>query len=183
MFLRRISVLAALMLSMGSAPAEAVPDALTEPNIAAKENHNYILPEKAYQTPRASSSHLILSLRDRRVYVYRDRVLQASYPVAIGKAGWETPTGTFQVFQMVRDPAWESPFTGEVFPSGVPDNPLGPRWIAFWTDGNNAIGFHGTPFNDSIGQAASWGCARMHDRDVVALFEQVDIGTTVTVVP
>ncbi|OCR02828.1 hypothetical protein BCD67_15615 [Oscillatoriales cyanobacterium USR001] len=125
---------------------------------------------------------LVLRLRERRVYIYRKNQLQNSFPVAVGKAGWETPTGNFKVMQMIENPSWEHPWTGEVMPPG-PDNPLGSRWIGFWTDGKNVIGFHGTPNPESIGRPASHGCVRMHDRDVQALFEKVEIGTPVIVEP
>ncbi len=125
---------------------------------------------------------LTIRLSDRRVYLYKDDELHRSYPIAVGKSGWETPTGTFEVMQMIRDPAWEHPWTGEVVPPG-PDNPLGDRWIGFWTDGVNVIGFHGTPNEELIGQAVSHGCIRMRNNDVRALFEQVEVGTPVTVEP
>lgn len=125
---------------------------------------------------------LVIKLSDRRVYVYQGDRVQTSYPVAIGKAGWETPTGTYQVRQLVRNPAWEHPWTGKIVPPG-PTNPLGTRWIGFWTDGRNHIGFHGTPNEELIGQAVSHGCVRMRDRDVQALFNLVTIGTPVTVQP
>lgn len=124
--------------------------------------------------------HLVLRLRQRRVYVYRKNQLQASFPVAVGKDGWETPTGNFKVMQMIENPVWEHPWTGELVPAG-PDNPLGSRWIGFWTDGKNVIGFHGTPNPESIGRAASHGCVRMFDKDVQALFEKVAVGTPVIV--
>jgi lipoprotein-anchoring transpeptidase ErfK/SrfK len=125
---------------------------------------------------------LVLRLSDRRVYVYQgDRVL-SSYPVAVGKKGWGTPTGSYQVIQMVRDPSWTNPWTGKVVPAG-PNNPIGIRWIGFWTDGKNTIGFHGTPTVNSIGQAASHGCVRMFNKDVQELFEQVAMGTPVIVEP
>ncbi|WP_261264719.1 L,D-transpeptidase family protein [Laspinema olomoucense] len=182
MFLRHISVLGALILALGNAPAHATLNELANsPRVP--EPQRIDPHEIVYRTPTATQTHLILSLTDRRVYVYHNRVLQSSYPVAVGKPGSETPLGTFQVFQMVKDPVWESPFTGEVIPAGVPQNPLGPRWIAFWTDGNNAIGFHGTDSPESIGGAESWGCARMLDADAIALYDQVQIGTTVTVIP
>jgi lipoprotein-anchoring transpeptidase ErfK/SrfK len=57
------------------------------------------------------------------------------------------------------------------------------RWIGFWTDGTDHIGFHGTPTLSSIGKAASHGCVRMRNEDVVALFEQVQMGTPVVVEP
>ncbi|MCU0544722.1 MAG: L,D-transpeptidase [Oscillatoriaceae cyanobacterium Prado104] len=123
---------------------------------------------------------LVLRLRERRVYVYRQNKVQTSFPVAVGKDGWETPTGNFKVLQMIKDPVWEHPWTGELVPAG-PDNPLGTRWIGFWTDGKNVIGFHGTPNPESIGRAASHGCVRMFDKDVRALFEKVAVGTPVIV--
>lgn len=123
---------------------------------------------------------LVLRLRERRVYVYRQNKVQASFQVAVGKGGWETPTGNFKVTHMIKDPVWEHPWTGELVPAG-PDNPLGTRWIGFWTDGKNVIGFHGTPNPESIGRAASHGCVRMFDKDAQALFEKVEVGTPVIV--
>jgi lipoprotein-anchoring transpeptidase ErfK/SrfK len=125
---------------------------------------------------------LVIRLKDRRVYVYRQNDVQTSFPIAVGKAGWETPKGTFKVIQKIKNPSWEHPWTGEVVPSG-PDNPLGTRWIGFWTDGKNVIGFHGTPNEESVGRAASHGCVRMFDKDVQVLFEKVDVGTPVIVEP
>lgn len=137
------------------------------------------------QEPKAAENpleevRLVLRLRERRVYVYRKNKVQASFPVAVGKDGWETPTGSFKVMQMIKDPVWEHPWTGELVPAG-PDNPLGTRWIGFWTDGKNVIGFHGTPTPESIGRAASHGCVRMFDKDAQALFEKVAVGTPVIV--
>ncbi|MGB3508924.1 MAG: L,D-transpeptidase [Microcoleaceae cyanobacterium] len=124
--------------------------------------------------------HLVIKLSDRRVYVYQDNQLKTSYPIAIGREGWETPTGKYKIIQKIPNPSWKHPFTGEIIPPG-PENPLGERWIGFWTDGTNYIGFHGTPNEETVGQAASHGCVRMLNRDVRAMFEKVAIGTTVVV--
>lgn len=150
--------------------------AIAPPDVPPLGKPNDFLP------PAEIPTRLVLKLRDRHVYVYRGNQLQASYPVAIGKAGWETPKGSYHVRKMVRNPYWEHPWTGVVIPPG-PDNPLGTRWIGFWTDGRDEIGFHGTPDEQLIGQAVSHGCVRMRNRDVQALFEQVTIGTSVTVQP
>ncbi|MBE7382892.1 MAG: L,D-transpeptidase [Leptolyngbya sp. SIO1E4] len=125
---------------------------------------------------------LVIRLSDRRVYVYRGDDVEVSFPIAVGRTGWETPTGEFQVFSMLENPGWTNPFTNEVMPPG-PENPLGDRWIAFWTDGTNQIGFHGTPERESIGQAASHGCIRLYNEHVRALYQLVDVGTTVTIEP
>lgn len=133
------------------------------------------------QPPVESVVNLIIKLKEKRVYVYQGDKLLKRYPVAIGKKGWETPTGEWQVMEKIRNPAWTSFKTGEVFPPGT-ENPLGARWIGFWTDGQDVIGFHGTANIKSIGTAASHGCVRMRNRDVKALFRLVKVGTTVKVV-
>jgi lipoprotein-anchoring transpeptidase ErfK/SrfK len=130
----------------------------------------------------SKGTHLVIKLRDRRVYVYQNKKLKVSYPIAVGKAGWETPTGNYKVMDMQRNPVWEEPWTGKVILDG-PNNPLGVRWIGFWTDGVNSIGFHGTYAEKLVGQAVSHGCVRMRNRDIVALYAQVKMGTPVTVKP
>lgn len=126
---------------------------------------------------------LEISLSRRQVTLYYQNRPIKSYPVAVGRKGWETPTGNFQVIEMIQNPKWIHPFTGEAIPGGDPENPLGHYWIGFWTNGKDWIGLHGTPNPESVGKAASHGCIRMHNKDVEELFHQVNVGTPVTVVP
>ncbi|MEA5620963.1 L,D-transpeptidase [Cronbergia sp. UHCC 0137] len=128
----------------------------------------------------SNPTQLVVDLSDRRVYVYRYDEVIASYPVAVGKEGWETPTGTFQVMHKQLDPIWQHPITGKIFEAGT-DSPLGDRWIGFWSDGRNEIGFHGTPNVDLLGDAVSHGCLRMRNTDVRMLYDQVQLGTSVLV--
>ncbi len=141
-----------------------------------------VAPVEAAYPQQANQIHLELRLGERKLYVYQGEESIAVYPVAVGRGGWETPTGNFVVRDMIENPAWEHPWTGEVVPPG-PENPLGPRWISFWTDGTNEIGFHGTPNESLIGQAVSHGCVRMFNQDVITLFGKVQIGTPVVVKP
>jgi lipoprotein-anchoring transpeptidase ErfK/SrfK len=128
----------------------------------------------------ASKSQVVVDLSDRRAYVYTQDEVIASYPIAVGKKGWETPTGSFQIMHMQHYPAWRHPITGKVFAAGT-NSPLGDRWIGFWSDGRNQIGFHGTPDVEVIGTAISHGCLRMRNPDVRMLYKQVGLGTTVIV--
>ncbi len=128
----------------------------------------------------ANNSRLVVDLSDRRSYVYHNEQLSASYPVAIGKEGWQTPTGSFKVLQMRKNPVWRHPLTGEVVQKGV-NNPLGSRWIGFWSDGRSQIGFHGTNDKQLVGQAVSHGCLRMENQDIEKIYEKVAIGTPVIV--
>jgi lipoprotein-anchoring transpeptidase ErfK/SrfK len=132
--------------------------------------------------PLAKRSGLIVDLSDRQVSLFQDGTQVASYEIAIGQAGWETPTGQFKVMNLQSDPMWQHPFTGEVFPPGEA-NPLGSRWIGFWTDGKHQIGLHGTNQDDLIGQAVSHGCIRMRDADIQTLYNQVAIGTSILIRP
>jgi hypothetical protein len=125
---------------------------------------------------------LHLRLGERRVYVYQGDQMVASYAVAIGRSNTPTPVGDYAVFQMIENPVWQSPWTGEVGEPGA-DSALGLRWIGFVTVAGGVIGFHGTPTLNSIGRAASHGCVRMRNEDVVQLFDQVEIGTPVIVEP
>ncbi|SIQ22876.1 L,D-transpeptidase catalytic domain [Paracoccus thiocyanatus] len=66
---------------------------------------------------------------------------------------------------------------------GGPSNPLGARALYLYdAKGNDtAIRIHGTTEPNSIGRAVSNGCIRMRNEAVMALFEQVPIGTPVYV--
>lgn len=148
-------------------PATATPTATTAANSDSK----------------TLATHLVLVLGERKVYAYQNDKVLASYPVAVGKKGWETPQGDFQVIQMVENPVWENPWNGKRVPASL-NGPIGIRWIGFWSDGKNTIGFHGTPKKHEhfLGKAASHGCVRMRNPDVVALFGMVQNGTPVKVV-
>lgn len=128
------------------------------------------------------ATHLVLSLGERQVSLYQGEKLIASYPVAVGADETPTPLGEFAVSQMVIEPRWQSPWTGELHEPG-PNTALGLRWIGFSTTEEGSFGFHGTPTVESIGEAASNGCVRMYNEDVVELFEQVVPGMTVFVTP
>jgi lipoprotein-anchoring transpeptidase ErfK/SrfK len=141
---------------------------------------------------------LVLDRRRRLLRVLENGQELRSFPVAVGRPGWETPVGRFAVIERVADPSWEHPATGETVPPG-PANPLGSRWIGFHRDclgrsgfngrehlvveGCVSSGFHGTPNRDSVGQAVSHGCVRLFDEHVQELFELVRLGTPVTVLP
>lgn len=128
-------------------------------------------------------TRLEVSISKRKVTAFHGEIALKTYPVAVGKEGWSTPMGNHRVLQTIEYPAWQNPFTGDVIPSRDPENPLGDRWIGFWTNGKDWSGFHGTPNRASVGQAASHGCIRMYNEDVRELFSQVTVGTIVKVSP
>jgi len=126
--------------------------------------------------------HLVVDLSRRRVYLFQNRELYASYPVGIGQPGWETPTGSFQVLSKLKNPVWQQPLTGVDIKPGEA-NPLGDRWVEIWSNGKAAIGFHGTNDLASVGQPVSHGCLRMRNADVRSLYDWVEVGTPVEIQP
>ena len=130
-----------------------------------------------------TSIQLVLSLAQRSLEVRGPEGEPiATYKVAVGQADWQTPTGEFVVLSKLENPAWQHPITQEEIAPG-PENPLGSRWIGFWTDGKAQIGFHGTNQEELIGEAVSHGCVRMRNQDIEALYEWIEPGTSVKVMP
>lgn len=134
--------------------------------------------------------YVLLRLSERRVYLVDEAGGGRSegFPVAIGRQQYPTPTGQFEVNEMVMNPDylrfdWKDPSRafGRIPPG--PNNPLGLRWIGFANAHGWTVGFHGTAKTSVLGQAVSHGCVRMRNSDVVKLYERVKIGTKVVVEP
>ena len=150
-----------------------------------------VTPPSPATPPAPKEPYLLLKLNERRVYVMNDPTAPpAGYPVAIGRPQWPTPTGKFQINQLVENPDFVvfdfnnpggSKDRGRIAP-GI-GNPLGLRWIGFAYDHGWAIGFHGTQKTEVLGQAVSHGCVRMSNPDVVEMFARVKLGTPVVVEP
>jgi len=107
-----------------------------------------------------------------------------SYPIAVGREGF-TWTGTEKVSKIVDWPDWLPPEEMRVRKPNLPlrmtggiKNPLGVKAIYL---GNTLYRIHGTNDAESIGEAASSGCFRMHNEHVVHLAKLIDATTTVHV--
>ncbi len=131
---------------------------------------------------------IVIRTGERRLYFVQAPGLAIRYTVAVGKAGkqWR---GVKYVEELQVDPAWSPPASVKrdipslpaVIPGGSPRNPMGARVIGLGPGGEYAI--HGTNRPDSVGAAASYGCFRMHNSDVVDLYARVRLGTPVVVLP
>jgi lipoprotein-anchoring transpeptidase ErfK/SrfK len=142
-----------------------------------------------------------VSIRDQRLTVREDEREVRAYPVSTSRFGigteegsLKTPTGRFRVAEKVGS---NTPH-GTVFVGRVPlqrdqalpqtEDLITSRIL--WLDGldeQNAntrdrfVYIHGTKHEDKIGTAASHGCVRMRNADVIELFEMVDEGTPVVI--
>ena len=164
---------------------------LTHPN-QIKAKSQLILPKQYILPPKAYRNGIVINMPEQRLYFFpkNDQSKVYTYPVAMGRSGWQTPTGPTKVISKTKDPTWFIPesireytldqkgrMLPELIPAG-PDNPLGTR--AIYLKFKNIL-IHGTNNESSIGKLVSSGCIRMYNHHVEALFAQVEPGTPVII--
>ena len=143
--------------------------------------------QPAAVAPDLPPGEIIISQRARMLYFTLGRGQAIAYPVAVAKRGKEW-RGAARVEGKFVNPAWSPPASvkrdhpelPDVIPGGSPRNQMGVRALTLDRD---EIAIHGTNRPESIGTAASYGCIRMHNADVLDLFARVAVGTPVTMLP
>jgi lipoprotein-anchoring transpeptidase ErfK/SrfK len=139
----------------------------------------------AQKLTRATFGPVIVIRRgSNHLFLYRGMKPWRTFVVATGQAVYPTPLGRFQIVVKWKDPWWYPPNSpwakgAKPIPPG-PGNPLGTRWMGLSAPG---VGIHGTPDAASLGYSASHGCIRMYIPQAEWLFNHVEIGTTVYIVP
>ena len=134
--------------------------------------------------PPYEEDELLINVPQRMLFHYREGVLRAHYPVAVGRSDWQTPLGAFSVVSVESDPTWDVPLSiqEEMRRAGKPvvkrvapgpTNPLGHYWIGLSL---GSVGLHGTTAPSSIYHFATHGCLRLHPDDVEDLFPYVSVG-------
>jgi lipoprotein-anchoring transpeptidase ErfK/SrfK len=126
---------------------------------------------------------VVIHRGSNRLALFNGERAWRSFRVATGQAQYPTPTGSFTIVDMQRNPWWRPPDSDwakglKPIPPG-PGNPLGTRWMGLTAPG---VGIHGTPDPASIGYSASHGCIRMLIPEATWLFDHVRIGTPVLIV-
>ena len=138
----------------------------------------------AHKLP-AGIGEILIDTAGKKLYYIVNAEKAYAYSIAVGKEGF-TWTGTEPISQIVSWPSWNPP--KEMLKrrpdlpdhmEGGPNNPLGA--VAMYL-GNTLYRIHGTNEPSSIGNAASSGCIRMFNSNVLHLAKLVKVGTTVHVV-
>jgi lipoprotein-anchoring transpeptidase ErfK/SrfK len=127
---------------------------------------------------------VVIRRGSNRLFLYKGMKPWRTFVVATGQAVYPTPLGRFQIVVKWKDPWWYPPNSpwakgAKPIPPG-PGNPLGTRWMGLSAPG---VGIHGTPDSASLGYSASHGCIRMYIPQAEWLFDHVDVGTTVYILP
>jgi lipoprotein-anchoring transpeptidase ErfK/SrfK len=127
---------------------------------------------------------IVIHRGTNQLFLYTGSRFTRAFHVATGQTAYPTPLGRFTIAVKWRSPWWYPPDSAwakdqQPIPPG-PGNPLGTRWMGLTAPG---VGIHGTPDAASIGYSVSHGCIRMRIPEAEWLFNHVEIGTTVFIVP
>ena len=154
-----------------------------------------ILLPTQYVIPDVPREGIVLNIASKRLF-YFPKVAEGesqtvmTYPIGIGRVGWETPLGATEVVSKATDPHWFVPASvrrehvelGNPLPSVVPpgpDNPLGAYVLKLEMPGYL---IHGTNQPYGVGMRVSHGCVRLYPENIELLFSLVEVGEPVRII-
>jgi L,D-transpeptidase ErfK/SrfK len=145
--------------------------------------------------PAAPHQGIVVNVAAMRLFYYPphkkgEQQIVYTYPIGIGREGWKTREGITTVISHTKDPVWVVPKSvreehardGDELPAEVPpgpDNPLGQYRLRL---GWPTYLIHGTNKPYGVGMRVSHGCMHLYPEDIAELFNEVPIGTKVTIV-
>lgn len=154
-----------------------------------------ILLPTQYVLPDAPKRGVVLNIASKRLFYYPpvkdgELIQVMTYPIGIGRVGWETPLGETKLIAKARDPSWyvpasvrrENAAAGNPLPSVVPagpDNPLGKFVLKLDMPGYL---IHGTNQPYGVGMRVSHGCVRLYPENIELLYSMVKIGEPVRII-
>ena len=127
---------------------------------------------------------VVVSTHERRLYLILGKGQALRYGIGVGRDGF-TWSGVSTVTEKREWPDWNPP--AEMLRRrpdlprhmrGGPANPLGARALYL---GDTMYRIHGSNEPHTIGTAATSGCIRLTNEDVIDLYNRVKIGATVVV--
>ena len=125
--------------------------------------------------------HAVVYLSSFTMDLYLQNMYVKSYKIGTGKAGHETPPGSWRVKpggKLIK-PTWTDPETGVVYHADDPNYPLGSGWIAIEgtddrTRGIAGIAIHGTNDESTIGTKSSRGCIRLFNGELKEVYDMLE---------
>jgi lipoprotein-anchoring transpeptidase ErfK/SrfK len=153
--------------------------------------HRELLRNRVEFATTEAPGSIVIDTKGPFLYFVEPEGMATRYGIAVGREGFGwTGAGTVQRSarwprwtpppeMIARDPSLEKWRGGQ--PGGI-SNPLGARALYIYFGGRDS-GFriHGTNTPKSIGWAASSGCFRMLNQDVIDLYDRVQKGAKVVV--
>ncbi len=142
--------------------------------------------------PDSPHKGIALNLANMRLFYYPKKQSGKVYtfPVGIGRQGWNTPMGLTSIVAKDANPNWYVPESihrehaekGDTLPKVVgsgPDNPLGLYAMRLGIPGYL---IHGTNKPYGIGMQISHGCVQLYPEDIEVLFKKATVGMPVRII-
>jgi lipoprotein-anchoring transpeptidase ErfK/SrfK len=156
----------------------------------AKFDARYLRQQVAWSGPELPGT-IVIDTGTRHLYFVEAEGTATRYGVAIGREGFGW-TGEGVIGRRAQWPRWTPPPemigrdpTLERWKDGMPggpQNPLGARALyIYFGENDSQYRVHGTNEPFSIGRAASSGCFRMLNQDVMDLYARVENGARIVV--
>ncbi len=154
------------------------------------EGTQITLPQR-YILPPGAREGVVINLAEYRLYYYpQDKSVVYTYPLGIGREGWDSPVSNTSITVKTPNPGWTPPQSilrehaeaGDPLPAYVPpgpDNPLGPYKLTLGLPGYL---IHGSNKKFGIGMRVSHGCFRMLNHNVLELAGLVPVGAKVRII-
>jgi len=158
------------------------------------EGQEIVLPAK-FILPVAPKKGIVLNVPEMRLYYYLPKEKGKpqeilTYPLGVGRSGWNTPYINTTIIQKKKNPNWYPPESirkeheekGDPLPKIVesgPDNPLGYYAMRL---GQPDYLIHGTNKPYGVGMRVSHGCIRLYPEDIETLFSEVSLKTSVNII-
>jgi lipoprotein-anchoring transpeptidase ErfK/SrfK len=151
---------------------------------AAVDGGGQILRRHVSFESRHKAGTIVISTKERRLYLVTGEGEALRYGVGVGRLGFAW-RGVHHVSAKREWPDWtpppqmlrRQPDLPRHMPGGA-DNPLGARALYL---GSTLYRIHGSNEPETIGSAVSSGCFRLTNDDVIDLYDRVRIGATVVV--
>ena len=119
---------------------------------------------------------LDVALKAHEVRLFKDGLLQKTYPIGVGKSETPTPGGVYYLRVLIKTTQPK----GAYGPYAYGLNGFSPVLKDF-AGGDGVIGLHGTNDPSSIGKDVSHGCIRLHNEDILQLVKVLPLGTPVKI--
>jgi lipoprotein-anchoring transpeptidase ErfK/SrfK len=169
-------------------PPDADPNYSTPVNLDPEVNYKFKTQKEVVDPTGEPAGTITINTAQRKLYLSLGDGRAMQYGIAVGKQGFAWK-GEATIGRKSYWPGWTPPPEMLERRPELPEhmdgslsNPLGARALYLFQGNKDTLfRIHGTNEPSSIGHAASSGCIRMHNADVIDLYSRVAKGTPVVV--
>ncbi|MCD6055589.1 MAG: hypothetical protein K0R12_551 [Gammaproteobacteria bacterium] len=153
--------------------------------------HPVTIPAR-FVLPNTAKKGVVINIAEFRLYYYPPQGKEVeTYPIGIGRKGWDTPLGKTKIISKTDNPVWRVPESirldvatrlGVILPDEIPPGPKNPLGTHAVYLGLRGYLIHGTNAPYGVGERVSSGCIRLSPEDIITFYNEVNKGTPVQII-